>query len=918
MANLAGGQILWNLDIDDSKYKSKVVSAGVDAKTLGSVLDSTDRTFRNFASNAGGAFGQVADGLSSILSKVALVGIAGSIGFAAMTGAAFDQVRQVENATFALKAYEKNADAVKGVLGELIKFARSDVGTLFNREDLFQAASTLKAYGEETSKLTDRVKILARGVSLGQTTFAELSQVIGRAAASGVLAADQYDVLANRGIILDKSLRGAQVSSDGLYKALSDALPAELLEGRGKTIDGLMIRLQSSFRDLGSAILGVDSNTSTFVEGGLGDTFLKLLTQLRDVLASDSIKNTFRNLGKQLSSFATGALPVLLSGLKLLLTNLDTIVFSIVSLTTALIAARTAQFAFNLVAETNPYILAASAIVALVAGLTYLQLRFGFLNPVIKFFQDQINNLKPVIDVVVKAFQDLGRELGEELLGLWRDNKQEIILIGKIFGGALLGAILLVAGAILVTGKALLTFIQIARRVSDAIHAIQDSATEAGKKTTKAFIDAGNAIEDFYNKKIKPTVDKILEIPRAVQSAFDSMRNALRPWQQDFLGTLQNTLNTAKDALIKYDIDTLNNWKQGLTNIVAAISAWALNLYTTISTGLTNAANAVLTWATGLPGQLAAGFAAAYTAVTTWITDTWNAIVGGVTNFGTSIATWLSGLPQKFVDGFNAVKDSITSFFTDLPGNIQDAVNNAGDKTADNLHNGLRSGILNNSRINRIGDAIVLGLALVIGSILIYLVDAGVRIANYIYSGISSLLDRMGGLGRAIVGGVISGMLGALGGAIAAAVQIASTIYNVFKAVFRIASPSKTMATLGEQIMAGMARGIASGTSMAVSAADAASSSVLDSFALGSGMSGAVVAPSVVNSTTVPRSTAQGGTVIHVTQNNSGIVAQSREAWRQINKDGIEAINEELRSKGQPEIGNGLVTPGSSTAVGVV
>lgn len=220
-------------------------------------------------------------------------------------GAAFSQVRQVENATFALKAYEKNGTAVNKVLNDLIAYARSDLGTLFQREDLFAAASTLKMYGQTTDTLVDKVKILSKGVSLGKTTFQELSQIVGRAAAKGRLDAVDFDMLIERGIGIDRSFRGAAVTSEQLFEALNKALPDELLAGRANTIDGAFIRLKTSMRDLGSAILGVDKDTSTFIEGGLGDKFMKAVSQFRELLANDKVKTTLIGIGSSLASLAS-------------------------------------------------------------------------------------------------------------------------------------------------------------------------------------------------------------------------------------------------------------------------------------------------------------------------------------------------------------------------------------------------------------------------------------------------------------------------------------------------------------------------------------------------------------------------------------------------------------------------------------
>lgn len=222
-------------------------------------------------------------------------------------GASFQQVRQVENATFALKAYEKNGDKVNKVLKDLVGYARSDLGTLFQRQDLFDAAQTLKLYGQETDTLADKVKILSKGVSLGKTSFQELSSIVGRAAAKGRLDAVDFDMLIERGIGLDKSFRGAAVTSEELFKALDKALPAELLEGRANTIDGAFIKLQSGLRDFGATILGVDKETTQFIEGGLGDRFIKSIRRFTDFLASPQFTNGVQSFIDKLFEFGSKA-----------------------------------------------------------------------------------------------------------------------------------------------------------------------------------------------------------------------------------------------------------------------------------------------------------------------------------------------------------------------------------------------------------------------------------------------------------------------------------------------------------------------------------------------------------------------------------------------------------------------------------
>lgn len=269
------------------------------------VITAEDRASRTIQ-NVGGSFTKMAAAMGT--GQIAAQGINKAFsGFEDIlkrsVGAAFDQVRQVENATIALRAYEKNGDKVNKVLKDLVAYARSDMGVLFQREDLFAAAQTLKIYGQETDTLTDKVKILSKGVSLGKTTFQELSTIVGRAAARGRLDAVDFDMLIERGIGLDESFRGAKVTSEELFEALNNVLPDQLLKDRANTIDGAFIQLQTSLRDIGSAILGVDKDTSQFIEGGLGDRFMDWVKGVTERLKDPEFKKAVEEWVEKIKTF---------------------------------------------------------------------------------------------------------------------------------------------------------------------------------------------------------------------------------------------------------------------------------------------------------------------------------------------------------------------------------------------------------------------------------------------------------------------------------------------------------------------------------------------------------------------------------------------------------------------------------------
>jgi hypothetical protein len=241
----------------------------------------------NASKNIGKAFTDIGKSLEKVGKNISLKVTAPLTGAMGLVSAqAINQVKQVQNASAGLRAYEKDAGKVTATLQDLVKFAQSDTGVLFQRQDLFDAASTLKMYGNETGTLVDKVKILSKGVAMGKTTFQELATIIGRVGASGKLTATDFDMLIDRGIGLDKSMRGTNITTERLFEALDKVLPAELLEGRANTIEGQMIRLQSAFRNVGHVILGTNEDANGFMPGSIGERIFQATDKLRQFIRS--------------------------------------------------------------------------------------------------------------------------------------------------------------------------------------------------------------------------------------------------------------------------------------------------------------------------------------------------------------------------------------------------------------------------------------------------------------------------------------------------------------------------------------------------------------------------------------------------------------------------------------------------------
>ena len=141
--------------------------------------------------------------------------------------------------------------------------------------------------------------------------------------------------------------------------------------------------------------------------------------------------------------------------------------------------------------------------------------------------------------------------------------------------------------------------------------------------------------------------------------------------------------------------------------------------------------------------------------------------------------------------------------------------------------------------------------------------------------------------GRAIISGLIGGMASMAGAVYNKAQEIANGIKDRIKGALKIQSPSKVFYGFGENVVQGFINGINSSKMAAFEAMNA-------------------ITPVVNQPNPVGAAVAGGGQVVHnhnYTVNLEGIIARSRGDLRDIGKDIVAVVNEELRAKSLPEIG---------------
>lgn len=163
---------------------------------------------------------------------------------------------------------------------------------------------------------------------------------------------------------------------------------------------------------------------------------------------------------------------------------------------------------------------------------------------------------------------------------------------------------------------------------------------------------------------------------------------------------------------------------------------------------------------------------------------------------------------------------------------------------------------------------------------------------------IINALGNLGSLlysaGRDLVQGLINGIKDMTGSAINSVKDVAKSITNGMKSVLGIHSPSKVFANIGRDITAGMTQGIEQGTPDVTKALTGMAQDSTMNIA-GSGLP-----------TTAANNTNNNRTV-NVSLNMSGIMTRSKTDEREVARNLITRLNEELSAKGQPALGGGAL-----------
>lgn len=291
MAETAGGQIVWKLDVDDTKFSSGLEKATKEAQSAGKSINKID--FRGVASNASSAFGSIAATIRNTAGLVTGFGLGLSTVF-------IKSAADLQKTSKSFEVLTGNADVARKLFVDIKKFADT---TPFEFPELAKGAQTILGFGRNAKQTFDDIKVLGDIAAATGADFQSLAVVFGQVNATGKLMGQDALQLINNNIpittLLAKDLGisvqevkarmedgaiGADVFNKALKNATSDGgFAFKGLEVLSTTLNGRLSTLKDTVLEFGRNLIGVkvDPELGLVVQpGGIFDRFTQLVPVL--------------------------------------------------------------------------------------------------------------------------------------------------------------------------------------------------------------------------------------------------------------------------------------------------------------------------------------------------------------------------------------------------------------------------------------------------------------------------------------------------------------------------------------------------------------------------------------------------------------------------------------------------------------
>jgi tape measure domain-containing protein len=544
------GAISYLVEIDTKNFTAQLKS--VDG-AVQSVAKSSSSHFSNFASNASSAFDGVASSIASLAKVAGAALLGGTFG-----GKVFvDAASQLQSLRASFESLTGSVEETNSVMGTLYKYG---LQTAFKNESIQQTAKMFLANGVAVKDLMGWMQQLgdvagATGADLTMLAL-PLTQAIGK----GKLQTQDWYQIINQGAgglqkyivaalgaghstkTFQDDLANGAVTADVLRKALQMASAEGGMAFRGaikqaETFNGRMSNLMEGVTNVGLAVLGVDAATGRVKAGGVFDNLSKAVQQATEWLTDNK---------EQITAIA-----------KIVI---DNAIPAIAGIAAAFVVAKVAAIGFGVAAGiaagtiSVPFLLAATAISAVAAAITFLQVKFGLFTPVLQFFSGLWDNvvtvfnqfLLPILRVV---WDFIANQLTSAILNIQQAIEpwsEQLKILGIIIGVAVISPIIVAIGV-------LAGFISIVGVVVSVIANVISWFINMGSQVTAAFWKIVGAVGQFAaavssgTQSAKNAFSNMLsDIGKIVTGAIGSMYNSGKALITGFANGIRDAFEGAK------------------------------------------------------------------------------------------------------------------------------------------------------------------------------------------------------------------------------------------------------------------------------------------------------------------------------------------------------------------------------------
>lgn len=512
MTNQIGGSIVWNLDVDDSKYNAGLAKAKASADTLAKEVDNK---FSSIASSITDAFKRAEGASLAFAGGLVAVGAAGfgAIGFGVKMAGDIEAARQ---GFVTLLGSAKLADEA------IAQIKKDAAATPFEFSNLVRANQMLTSVTKNAPKSERLLLNVGKALSAAGKSSTELDNVIVN-----------LQQIANTGKISELDIRQFGFAGINILELLADQY------GVTKDVAGEMVKTsKNAFADLESAFIKAGEGGGRFSRAFIDQagTFKQLMSNFRDIVSQtaadivtktgifDSVKDAIGGITQKLVEFK----PQITQGIK------DFIAFISANgpIVVGIIAGGLAPAFVGLAIAIGSSVLALAPFLIIGAAIGLLA----------KYIIDNWATIGPMFDAVAKLLTNL---LGPSLREIWSIIQTQLIpqlkelwaTIGPVLIPVLKGLAVLIAGvvigAIYLIVEVLKTVIQwvsnavtgfnnlidFFKTIKASIEAAFSSVYDA---ITKPFKDAWSTIKDIAGK-IKGELDKISPFHRNSPSLIDNV-----------------------------------------------------------------------------------------------------------------------------------------------------------------------------------------------------------------------------------------------------------------------------------------------------------------------------------------------------------------------------------------------------------